>query len=122
MPLMEILGNAEYAVLHRSISEILDETGYVDICIKRLKNRKQKIRKDAAEDLILIGTVKAWHGLIYAVKDISREIRILSIRAMEKLRNDDSEQILESLKNDPDKKVRRYTLWAIEKINAGKLP
>ena len=114
--------NVEYTILHRSVSEILDRTGYVDICIKKLKHRKQKIRKEAAEDLILIGTVKSWHGLIYAVKDISREIRILSIRAMEKLRNDDSENILESLKKDPDKKVRKYTLWALEKINAGKLP
>ncbi|OQY34709.1 MAG: hypothetical protein B6241_03990 [Spirochaetaceae bacterium 4572_59] len=120
--LLELLRAEKEIALHPSISRILDETAYVDLCISKLKNRKKSIRKQAAEDLILIGTEKAWQGLIIAVKDISREIRIISIRAMEKLRNNDSEKILEGLKNDPDKKVRKYTLWALEKINAGKLP
>ncbi len=121
-PLMGILENQDEIALHQSVSEILDETGYVDLCINMLRNRKKDIRKKAAQDLILINTRKAWGGLVLAVKDINREIRILAIRAMEKLKNSDSQKILQDLLEDPDKKVKKFTQWALEKIEAGKLP
>ena len=120
--LLLFLKDSDATGLHKSISKILEETGYVDICINKLKSRKKEVRKQAAEELILINTRKAWRGLVLAVKDINREIRILAIRAMVKLKDLDSERILEELKSDPDKKVKKFTLWALEKIEAGKLP
>ena len=94
----------------------------MDICINKLKNRKKENRKQAAEELILINTKKAWRGLVPAVKDINREIRIMAIRAMVKLKDQDHEKILEEMMADPDRKVQKFTLWALEKIEAGKLP
>ncbi len=120
--LLLFLRDPDATGLHKTVSHILEETGYVDLCINRLKNRKKETRKLAAEELILINTKKAWRGLVPAVKDINREIRILAIRAMVKLKDQDNEKILEELMADPDRKVQKFTLWALEKIEAGKLP
>jgi len=120
--LIHLIRSGAHTPLHPYISQILDQTGYVDSRISCLKSPSVKKRLRAAEDLSLIGTYKACRGLVFAARDISREIRILSIRALDKLNSDDSESILESLKHDPDKKVRKYTLWALERIRAGKLP
>jgi hypothetical protein len=39
-------------------------------------------------------------------------------KALERLNTDDGKKILESLQDDPDKRIRKYTLWAIERNKA----
>jgi hypothetical protein len=39
-------------------------------------------------------------------------------RALERLNNESGNEILEQQKSDPDKRIRKYTLWAMERIRA----
>jgi HEAT repeat protein len=118
--LMDLLGSTNDPQIKKSITTVLDSTGYVDVQIGVLKSPFSSKRLTAAGNLSLIGSLKACRGLILAARDINRDIRILAIRALVQIQ--ENTEILESLKDDPDKKVRRYTLWAIERIKATRLP
>jgi hypothetical protein len=39
------------------------------------------------------------------------------VKALEKLNNSQSHEILESLKKDPDNHIRKYTHWALERLD-----
>jgi HEAT repeat protein len=39
-------------------------------------------------------------------------------KALEKLGTKEGNAILEKLKQDPDRKIRKYTLWALERVKA----
>jgi HEAT repeat protein len=49
-------------------------------------------------------------------------VRIRVTRALELLASPAGEKILKGLQEDPDRKVRRYTHWALERLKAKKLP
>ncbi len=101
--------------------EILTRTGFVENLINRLGQRDVQSRREAAELLSIIATLPAYRGIVHAVRDPDTEVRILAVRALETLVNEDNETILESLLSDPDKKVCRYTRWAVERIKAKKM-
>lgn len=103
------------------ILEILDATGHVEYQLRRLSHRDQAVRRTAAEFLTTVGTLPAFRGLVLAAQDPDQEVRILVIKALEKLETEDSNKILEDLSNDPVRKVRRYTQWAMERLKAKSL-
>ena len=98
--------------------EILEKTGYIEAEIRKLANRDINVRKEAAYFLSLVGSVSAFRGIVLASRDPSREVRVEVVKALEKLETKDGKKILDALENDPDKKVRTYTAWAMERLRA----
>lgn len=105
----------EYAVM------VLENSGFIDMTVRKLSHRDPEERYRAAEFLYLVGNKKAYRGLISAAKDPVEKIRTLVIKAVDRLNTREGNILLEDLKDDPDKKVRRYTLWALERIEAKEL-
>jgi HEAT repeat protein len=56
--------------------------------------------------------------MVLASRDPDDEVRVKVTRALERLNSESGNEILEELKNDPDKRIRKYTLWALERITA----
>jgi len=102
--------------LHRYIAEVLESSGFVESNIRKLKNRDPKIRKDAADFLSSVRTRAAFRGIVLAARDPNSEVRVSVTKALEVLNSEDGTEILKDLENDPDRKVRKYTLWALERI------
>lgn len=100
------------------LTEILYETGYIDTTIKKLSHRKAKVRRKAAAILSAIGTKPAFKGIVLAAKDPDEEVRVNVVKALEKLNTPDGKEILEALEQDPDKRVRKYTHWALQRLIA----
>lgn len=116
-PLSELL-KQDIASLYPYIVEILEKTGYIEAEIRKLTNRDLNIRKEAAYFLSLVGSISAFRGIVLASRDPSREVRVEVVKALEKLETKDGKKILDALNNDPDKKVRTYTAWAMERLRA----
>ena len=112
----------DIASLKPFLADILTRTGFVEILIRKLSHRKPQIRRDAAELLTQIATDSAYRGIVLAARDPDREVRVKVTKALESLATPAGEGILKSLQDDPDRKVRRYTHWAMERLKAGKLP
>jgi HEAT repeat protein len=53
-----------------------------------------------------------------AAKDPDQEVRVCVVKALEKLKSSQSHDILEKLKEDPDNRVRKYTHWALERLDS----
>jgi HEAT repeat protein len=68
--------------------------------------------------LSLLDTLPAFRGLVLAAKDPDQEVRVCVVRALEKLNNSQSREMLENLKNDPDTRIRKYTHWALERLDS----
>jgi HEAT repeat protein len=112
----------DIASLKPFLADILTRTGFVEILIRKLGHRKPQVRREAAELLVEIATDSAYRGIILAARDPDEEVRIKVTRALESLATPEGENILKSLEQDPDRKVRRYTHWAMERLKAKKLP
>ncbi|MEM5948172.1 HEAT repeat domain-containing protein [Spirochaetia bacterium 38H-sp] len=97
------------------INQLLEDTGLIDIYINRLNNRNNDIRKEAAKLLSKIGTEHALRGLVLAAADPEEDIRIITIKAIAGLEGKNGKDILDRLLSDPNKKVRKYTRWALER-------
>lgn len=97
------------------IREILEIIAFTDRLKTELKSPFLNKRKDAAEKLCLISTQNACQGLLAATRDISPEIRKMSLTALAKAQ--ESIGMLSLLKEDTDKKTRRLALWVESKIN-----
>lgn len=104
------------------LADIFTRTGFIEILIRRLGHRKPRIRRDAAELLAAAATESAYRGIVLAARDPDSEVRVRVTRALESLSGSQGESILKSLETDPDRRVRRYTQWAMERIRAKKLP
>ncbi len=117
-PAIEALLKEEITSLHPYITEILEKTGYVESKIRKLKHRDSNERVRAAEILSLIGTPSAFRGIVLASRDPNRDVRVKVVKALEKLEKDEGKEILAALENDPDKKIRKYTQWALERLRS----
>jgi HEAT repeat protein len=53
-----------------------------------------------------------------AARDPDQEVRVLVVKALEKLNTPQGRDILERLKEDPDKRIRKYTHWALERLDS----
>ncbi|MCL1927987.1 MAG: HEAT repeat domain-containing protein [Treponema sp.] len=115
--IVEILKD-EVASLKPYFVSILEETGYIGMIIRRLSNKKAEIRREAALQLSLMETISAYRGLVLAAKDPDQEVRVCVVKALDKLKNSQSYEILENLKKDPDNRIRKYTHWALERLDS----
>jgi len=115
--ILEILKD-EVASFKPYLVKILEETGYVDEAKRQLSNRNVEVRREAAALLSLLDTLPAFRGLVMAAKDPDQEVRVCVVKALEKLKNSQSHDILEKLKEDPDSRVRKYTYWALERLDS----
>ncbi|KKL10143.1 hypothetical protein LCGC14_2558780, partial [marine sediment metagenome] len=107
--------------LNLFIAEILDSTGYVESQIRKLSHRDSEVRREAAEVLSLVGTESAFRGIVLAARDPDDEVRVKVIKALEKLETKEGKEILAALEGDGDKRVRKYTHWALERLKAKEL-
>ena len=103
------------------LADILTRTGFVEILIRKLGHRKPEVRREAARLLADIATDVAYRGIVLAARDPDKDVRINVTKALETLATTEGESILKSLEADPDRKVRRYTHWALERVRAKKL-
>jgi HEAT repeat protein len=115
--IVEILKD-EVASIKPYFVSILEETGYIGMIIRRLSNKNVDIRRDAACLLSLMDALSAYRGLILAAKDPDQEVRVCVVKALEKVKNSQSRVILEKLKEDPDSRIRKYTYWALERLDS----
>ena len=115
--ILEIL-NDEIASLKPYLAKILEETGFVNDAKRRLSNRNVEVRREAANILSLMDTLPAFRGLILAAKDPDQEVRVCVVKALEKVKSAHSMDILEKLKEDPDSRIRKYTHWALERLES----
>lgn len=111
----------ESSILHKHAVSILENSGIIDLRIRQLAHRHPNIRKKAAEFLMQAGTKAAYRGIILAAKDPDKDVRIQVVKALDQMNSSEGLPFLEELKNDPEKKVRKYTLWALERYEAKKL-
>jgi HEAT repeat protein len=107
--------------LHDYLVEILDSTGYTESIIRKLSHRDPGIRRDAADFLSRVGSKAAFRGMVLAARDPDDEVRVKVTKALEVLASKGGKEILEELKNDPERRVRKFTLWAMERIRAREL-
>jgi HEAT repeat protein len=117
MILVELL-QEDIAALKPFICQVLENTGYIESLIRILKHRDPSKRRKAASELSFIGTESAFRGIVLAARDSDEEVRIAVTKALEKLNNSEGTEILKSLQEDPDRKVRKYTSWALERISS----
>ena len=115
--ILEILKD-EVASFKPYLVKILEETGYVEEAKRQLSNRDVDVRREAARLLSLLDTLTAFRGLVLAAKDPDQEVRICVVKALEKLKSESSREILEKLKEDPDSRIRKYTFWAMERLDS----
>jgi len=115
--LVELL-REDITALKPFICQVLENTGYIESLIRLLKHRDPSKRRKAAADLSFIGTESAFRGIVLAARDSDEEVRVSVTKALEKLNNTEGTEILKSLKEDPDRKVRKYTSWALERISS----
>ncbi len=111
----------ENKVLHKHAVTILEENGIVDLRIRQLAHRDPEVRLKAAEFLSKAGTKKSFRGIILSAKDPDSRIRIQLVKALDQMNTAEGLPVLEELKNDPEKRVRKYTLWALERYEAKNL-
>jgi HEAT repeat protein len=107
--------------LHHYIAEVLESTGFVENHIRKLKNRNSSIRQESASFLAAIRTKSAFRGIVLAARDPNRDVRIEVTMALEILSTEEGTEILKDLEQDPDKKVRKYTYWALERVRTKSL-
>lgn len=119
--IIEILLFSANKIVHKHAVTILDDSGIIDLRIRQLAHRDLPTRRKAAEFLLKTGTKKSFRGIILAAKDPDPEIRIQVIKALDLLNSTEGLSILEELKNDPEKRVKKYTLWALERYEAKQL-
>ncbi len=100
------------------VVEILEATGFVEEVIRRLSHRDPAVRRTAAAFLALVGSTAAFRGIVLAARDPDDEVRVQVVRALEKLETRKGKEILKALESDPDRRVRKYTHWATERLKA----
>lgn len=106
----------------RSIAvQVLESIGSIDAQIRHLTNRDPSVRREAAAFLFNAGTLNAYRGLVLAARDPDEEVRGYVIRALDALDSDRGRKILTQLQSDPQRKIRTYTNWALERHQARRL-
>ncbi|MBF9015207.1 MULTISPECIES: HEAT repeat domain-containing protein [unclassified Oceanispirochaeta] len=107
--------------LQKYIAEVLESTGFVENHIRKLKHRDSAVRQESAAFLAAIRTKAAFRGIVLAARDPNPDVRIEVTKALEVLNTDEGKEILKALEEDPDKSVRKYTFWALERVRTKSL-
>ena len=98
--------------------EILEQTGFIESVIRRLGNRDPRLRSNAANFLAKVGSLSAFRGIVLAARDPDEDVRVQVTKALEYLASESGREILHSLQKDPQPRVRRYTAWALQRLEA----
>ena len=112
--LMELVQSSSDPILISSAASVLEKNGYVDVLSAQLHNPLAETRRKAAVKLSLIGSPAACRALLPAARDVNKDIRILSMKALVRLEG--SSPFLKELITDPDHRVRRYARWAQRRL------
>lgn len=83
--------------------------------MKALQNKKNEIRKDAAEALAQIGGADVIPGLLAALQDSDARVRVYAVQGFAKIKAPQSRGALESAVADSDWEVRKEALAALIK-------
>lgn len=108
----------DIASLRDYIVEVLDEIGFVESTIRKLSHRGPERRREAARVLSQIGTLSAFRGIVLAARDPDDQVRVEVTKALEGLSTPGGQEILDQLRKDPEKRVRKYTQWALQRIES----
>lgn len=100
--------------LRETILFILESGGYLEKEISLLHHRDPEVRQNAARVLSVLATRDSYRGIILAARDPAGEVRMEALKVLESLKPDERESLLSDLRNDPDKRVRKYTRWVME--------
>jgi HEAT repeat protein len=117
-PAIRELLEQDIASLKPYLIEILEKTGYIETMIRQLSNRDPRIRRSAADFLAKVGSLSSFRGIVLAARDPDDDVRVQVTKALEYLNTKEGNELLEKLKSDPDRRVRKYTSWALQRINA----
>jgi HEAT repeat protein len=120
-PAIRELMSEDISSLKPYLTDILENTGYVEFVIRKLSHRDPKVRRDSASFLSAVGTKAAFRGIVLAARDPDQEVRVQVTKALEQLNSDSGNEILGALKEDPDRKIRKYTFWALERVKSKRL-
>ncbi len=115
--MLELL-EQDIPALRPHVTEILEQTGFVEETVRKMAHRDSVVRRDAAEALSAIATLAAFRGIVLAARDPDPEVRVRVTRALEKLDTEEGKSVLSQLENDPERRVRKFTLWALERYRA----
>ena len=69
----------------------------------------------------VVGSVPAFRGIVLAARDPDPEVRVAVTRALERLAGPEGATLLAELEADPNPRVRKYVLWAMERVKAKNL-
>jgi HEAT repeat protein len=108
----------DIASLRDYIVEVLDQIGFIESTIRRLSHRDPQVRREAARVLSHIGTLSAFRGIVLAARDPDEQVRVEVTKALEGLATPGGQEILNELQKDPEPRVRKYTQWALQRIEA----
>ncbi|WP_169730472.1 HEAT repeat domain-containing protein [Salinispira pacifica] len=108
----------DLASLKPQLVEILEQTGYVEKHIRLLGDRDPQVRRDAAKFLAKVGSVSSYRGIVLAARDPDEDVRVMVTKALEYLAGKEGHEILSQLREDPQKRVRKYTEWALQRLHA----
>jgi len=111
----------DIASLKPFLADILEQTGYVESRIRMLNHRDPRIRRDAAIFLSKVGTSAAFRGIVLAARDPDDEVRVQVTKALERLATEEGSEILHALESDPDRRIRKYTHWALQRLQSKSL-
>jgi HEAT repeat protein len=108
----------EIPSLRPLIADILEATGHVEERIRDLTHRDPAVRRDSADFLVKVGSRAAFRGIVLAARDPDQDVRVRVVKAIERLETESGKTILEALQADPERRVRNYTAWALERLRA----
>jgi len=114
-PMADLL-TEEVASLQSYLIEIMEQTGFIENLQRKLSHRDPVIRRRTTELLSLIGTRSAFKGIVLASRDPDPQVRVNVSKALDRLNSPEGKSLLKELEADPDKRVRRYIHWALERI------
>lgn len=108
----------DIAGLKPYLNEVLERTGFIELMIRRLGHRDPRVRRVAADFLAKVGSLPSFRGIVLAARDPDEEVRVQVTKALEHLNTQEGENILSELRQDPQRRVRKYTEWALQRIAA----
>ena len=111
---MELVESSLDPSLVSAAAAILEKNGFVELLATQLRSPLAETRRKAALKLSLLGSPSACRALLPAARDVNRDIRILSMKALVRLEG--SSPFLKELASDPDGRIRRYARWAQRRI------
>jgi HEAT repeat protein len=115
-PLLDSLLESKTGNFGENVQAIFYATGFLDRLGYRLRSRNREERLLAVKKLGQIGSLKAARSLVLALRDPDAGIRAKVIEILGTLNTDFSSHLGE-LTHDPDRKVRQYAVWAIERMS-----